>query len=72
MPPNYSSCAKMENNILIANDRFSPKRTLLPRRNSNFQGPLSAISGRRRLPIGLVPTGPEHQDLFQLMLGDPL
>ncbi len=28
--------------------RFSPKRTLLPRRNSNFQGPLSAISGPSR------------------------
>ncbi len=26
--------------------RFSPKRTLLPQRNSNFQGPLSARSGR--------------------------
>jgi hypothetical protein len=30
---------------LRLNVRFSPKRTLLPRRNSNFQGPLSAISG---------------------------
>ena len=30
---------------LRLNVRFSPKRTLLPRRNSNFQGPLSARSG---------------------------
>jgi len=30
----------------LANVRFSPKRTLLPRENSNFQGPLSARSGR--------------------------
>ncbi len=30
---------------LNPNVRFSPKRTLLPRRNSNFQGPLSARSG---------------------------
>ncbi len=30
---------------LRLNVRFSPKRTLLPRRNSNFQGPLSARTG---------------------------
>ncbi len=34
---------------LRLNVRFSPKRTLSPLRNSNFQGPLSANSGRRGL-----------------------
>ena len=33
------------------NVRFSPKRTLLPRRNSDFQGPLSATSGRSGINI---------------------
>ncbi len=39
------------------NVRFSQERTLLPRRNSNFQGPLSATSGRAVLKLATTYEG---------------
>ncbi len=54
------------------NVRFSPKRTLLPRRKSNFQGPLSARSGRPEILSRLLfeDTLRPREQTFKIKQGD--